>query len=456
MVKLQLDDPKRPGSKLVPNPFNTAITVIQPNGTRFKYTFSYKYENGLIKSWDLIPSKSLNIEPHVHNGRLYTRQHKYSSDKSPEACVPKPQYLSTPESIKGNCPEEKQRQRRRAPGEIAPCDLSDERCQELFEERRAKFLKVSGKTQEEAEKIWDRLGMLPGAARYELERMCPSDHIRRAKGVPKNNKMREGWRKEAGVLKEACFWDAEKKDYVTRAASVEEWSSKLPTPRTSDPDLFQRHARCMLQTLPGLLAHYGRYRERQLRMTSKRRGDHTMAKMAEVYFAPDVLVRPYDPGGGGGGDVIVASDNTAWISFQSIAGTVLPYGDANFSTSIRGRPPTPNRQLVKSLRRLEEEGRDPRKNQHLAEWRKDLCLSFVREFRTSRMCRECHITVCKQAKGRECGLLQNNKTIWGVKYCELCHVMWSRDINAAFNILWIFLFTILNEGDRPEGFFVEV
>ncbi|KAI9024522.1 hypothetical protein DFJ74DRAFT_767092 [Hyaloraphidium curvatum] len=413
----------------------------------------------------------MDIEPRVHNNKFYTRQYKYPSAKDPAEAKRKQQSLSSIESIRGNLSPDKQRQRRRRldPGEVLPCDLTDHQCEELLEQRRAKFIRVADKTQEEADEIWRKLGMLPGTARYELERMCPSDYVRRSKGIPRNNKRREGWRKEAGVLKastisrnEACFWDPEKKDYVTRSCSVEEWSSKLPTPRTADPEEFERHAVCMLRTLPGLIGHYGRYRERQLRMTSKRRGDHTMAKIAQVYFAPNVLVEPYDPGGskqvGAPGviSIIRGEDGKEWISFQSNVGTVLPYGDANFSTSIRGRAPTPNRQLVKSLRRLEEEGKDPHKNQHLPAWRKDLCLSFVREFRTSRMCRECHITVLKQAKGRECVLLQNNKTIWGVKYCELCNVMWSRDISAAFNILWIFLFTILNNGDRPEGFFVEV
>lgn len=80
----------------------------------------------------------------------------------------------------------------------------------------------------------------------------------------------------------------------------------------------------------------------------------------------------------------------------------------------------------------------------------------------------------KQAKARENVITGGKKLLWGVKSgllaprlliaayrdhvsaCEICHVRWNRDVSAAYNMLWLFVFQCIKGGLRPEGFFVKV
>jgi hypothetical protein len=99
----------------------------------------------------------------------------------------------------------------------------------------------------------------------------------------------------------------------------------------------------------------------------------------------------------------------------------------------------------------------------------------IQEYHTSQLCRECHCTKLKQTRARECIIFGGNKRLWGVKCtyfgtvgadrtkslisryisaCDLCWVRWNRDISAAFNMLYLYVYQSLNGGRRPEGFFV--
>lgn len=80
----------------------------------------------------------------------------------------------------------------------------------------------------------------------------------------------------------------------------------------------------------------------------------------------------------------------------------------------------------------------------------------------------------KQAKARENVVTGGKKRLWGVKSglpapwpsiaahpdrslaCEVCHVRWNRDVSAAYNMLWLFVFQCIKGGLRPDGFFVKV
>lgn len=50
----------------------------------------------------------------------------------------------------------------------------------------------------------------------------------------------------------AAFYNPETKAFDIRPASVEEFSSKLPTHRTADPEKYRQYAGCILKTLSSL------------------------------------------------------------------------------------------------------------------------------------------------------------------------------------------------------------
>lgn len=101
--------------------------------------------------------------------------------------------------------------------------------------------------------------------------------------------------------------------------------------------------------------------------------------------------------------------------------TVVVYGGGSFDHASCGHPATPNKQLLKELK---------------ARCRVRLCP----EFRTSKLCSNCE------------GVLKQTR-VWRIKQCEnICLTTWHRDVNAARNIRYIWIYRNEHRGDRPFPF----
>jgi hypothetical protein len=102
--------------------------------------------------------------------------------------------------------------------------------------------------------------------------------------------------------------------------------------------------------------------------------------------------------------------------------TIVALGDASFAHNSRGHASTPTKELRRRL--------------------KGRCrLRMIDEYRTSITCSKCD------------GNLPKRTRYWQVKVCkDVCLTSWNRDVNAARNILAIFLWMTANQGERPWCF----
>lgn len=108
--------------------------------------------------------------------------------------------------------------------------------------------------------------------------------------------------------------------------------------------------------------------------------------------------------------------------------TVVAYGGGSFHHASRGHPPTPYKRLYKELK-------------------KHCRVRLVPEYKTSQVCSLCH--------GLEEGEIGDGEVLkqtrrWSFKKCETigCLMLWNRDVNAARNIRYIFLYRNDHNGER--------
>ncbi|KAK9389697.1 hypothetical protein V1515DRAFT_642597 [Lipomyces mesembrius] len=131
---------------------------------------------------------------------------------------------------------------------------------------------------------------------------------------------------------------------------------------------------------------------------------------------------------------------------------VVAYGDGQFGSTMRGKRAAPVKKLRKHLRRY-------------------ATVVAVDEHRTSRVCSKhnqqqtertgladeedegggtppdvVHIRGQRNADGAK------GPSLHPVLYCNKCHTVWNRDVNAARNIAWIFWWMRVHSGQRPPGF----
>jgi hypothetical protein len=121
--------------------------------------------------------------------------------------------------------------------------------------------------------------------------------------------------------------------------------------------------------------------------------------------------------------------------FRSTAAPIVAFGDATFSSSMRGSAPSPNRkvdspsfeiskssdanfprfQFQKALNRFIDSQRKDTQKHTLPTRIVAPRVVAIQEYHTSQLCRECHRTKLKQTRARECIIFGGNKTLWGVK-----------------------------------------
>ena len=115
--------------------------------------------------------------------------------------------------------------------------------------------------------------------------------------------------------------------------------------------------------------------------------------------------------------------------------TVAAFGAAGFGHALRGNPASPYGRIEKGLRK-----------------RKDCYVVKIGECCTSQKCSCCHHQLQK-VKGERVigGVLRQGIDTYGIKVCNHCMTTWDRDLNAARNILAIFL-ALRGERPRPQAF----
>lgn len=115
--------------------------------------------------------------------------------------------------------------------------------------------------------------------------------------------------------------------------------------------------------------------------------------------------------------------------------TVAAFGAAGFSHALRGNPASPYGRIEKGLRK-----------------REDCYVVKIGECNTSQKASCCHRQL-QPVKGERVirGVLRRGIEIYGIKVCKHCVTTWDRDLNAARNILAIFL-ALRGGRPRPQAF----
>lgn len=178
------------------------------------------------------------------------------------------------------------------------------------------------------------------------------------------------------------------KTWMKNDPQIRAWITLMPTPCCYTSDAYNQHLLHFLGMRDLLLGFYRDIKWRRLRWK-------TRIKRQKAY---DTICNELT---GGHSD------------------TVIAYGGGRFHHASRGHAPTPNKHLFTELKRRCR----PR---------------LTSEYRTSVVC-----SICQH------DLAQSR--FWQVKNCGNCLTIWNRDVNAARNIRFCFMFK--NEyGDRPEPF----
>ncbi|KAA6418449.1 MAG: hypothetical protein FRX49_11609 [Trebouxia sp. A1-2] len=209
------------------------------------------------------------------------------------------------------------------------------------------------------------------------------------------------WQEASGIkhrLRKSELW-------LNRKPALKAALLDTPTAKVWSTDQFMLHIKHRLQHAPEAIAHFGDRRHRQLRWS-------TYIKRQQAYAA-----------------VCKAISNGS-------RDTVVAYGDASFSSSCcKGNPSTPTVSLRRQLG-----GR---------------CRVYdTDEFRTSKLCCACRTPM----KGMplpvtERGRKDHGPESYSVRLCrntECRRILWNRDVNAAINILHLFLDWVEGRPKPPE------
>lgn len=110
---------------------------------------------------------------------------------------------------------------------------------------------------------------------------------------------------------------------------------------------------------------------------------------------------------------------------------IIAYGSGGFSSTSKGHAPTPNKHLFLELK-------------------KRCKVRLVSEYRTSQVCSNCSAQL-QQTK--HWGLKKcNNHSAEGIPYTFRFLTLWNRDLNAARNIRFMFLYRNANRNEMPDDF----
>ena len=207
----------------------------------------------------------------------------------------------------------------------------------------------------------------------------------------------ERWLDESGRVKTSKkeeFWNGQN-------GGLYAIITQIPTAKCHSTATFHQHLQYYLQHREIIVGYYRPTRWRRLRFKTYSLRQRAYANMARMLTGRRLLDR-YN---------------------ATIRNTVVAYGGGKFDSSSRGLAPTPNKKLFEGLRKY-------------------LVVRKTPERLTTAVCSLCE------------GDLTDVEGNSSIKQCKnICLVTWNRDVNAARNIRYVFMFKNDHAGVRPEPFF---
>jgi len=123
---------------------------------------------------------------------------------------------------------------------------------------------------------------------------------------------------------------------------------------------------------------------------------------------------------------------------DSVQHYIIAFGNGS-APLLRGKLPAPSKRVLDHLKSLH------RRNVRIS-------IIVIDEYLTSQVCAECHQRTLVHLKDRSMSPNAPGAKIHAVLKCTSCSTVWNRDVMAAKNILYIFLYMALNNNERPDSF----
>lgn len=118
---------------------------------------------------------------------------------------------------------------------------------------------------------------------------------------------------------------------------------------------------------------------------------------------------------------------------------IIAYGKATWGNHT-GKLPAPTKRLVNELRKIVRR----------RGCRVSLCM--IDEYNTSKVCANCHVKAVENVAERSSVSSNCKERIHAVLKCKNCSTTWNRDVMAASNMRYVFLYQAQHGGERPMPF----
>ena len=118
---------------------------------------------------------------------------------------------------------------------------------------------------------------------------------------------------------------------------------------------------------------------------------------------------------------------------------IIAYGKATWG-NLAGKLPAPTKRLVNELRKITRR----------RGCRVSLCM--IDEYNTSKVCANCHEKAVENVAERRSVSNNHKERIHAVLKCKNCSTTWNRDVMAARNMRYVFLYQAQHGGERPMPF----
>jgi hypothetical protein len=209
----------------------------------------------------------------------------------------------------------------------------------------------------------------------------------------------------------------------SQGIDIHGFETSIPSSKTSDPTVFLKHATAAVGLFPMLYSHYKQ--ERKCRWKTYRKEQSAMHKLCMRVKGDPGLAKE---------DVVVA------------------YGAGQFGSTMRGRRSVPVQRFRKELERYvtvvpTNEMRTSRVCSHGCGW-KDPVRAMSEEEHEERKKKFDLIPM----RGERSVSGRAGPSLHGVRFCHECYTVWNRDVNAARNIAYSFLWQRSHAGELPPRF----